>query len=170
MSVVGTSGSGKTTLARRLAAALDVQHVELDAIYHQPGWQQLPREAFRAAVATAAAADRWVIDGNYSEIRDLVLAEADTVVWLDLPRSVVMRRVVARTLRRVLTREELWNGNREPFSNLYRWDPERNVIRWAWTRHGVNARRFVGEAQDPANAHLQFVRLRSQAEIDAFLS
>lgn len=166
--MVGNSGSGKSTLARRLAARLGAPHVELDAIYHQPGWQELPPAEFRAAVATVVAADRWVIDGNYSEVRDLVLAEADTVVWLDLPRSVVMRRIVARTLRRVLTREELWNGNREPFANLYRWDPNRNIVRWAWTRHGVYARRFVEEAQDPGHAHIEFVRLRSAAEIDAF--
>ena len=56
---------------------------------------------------------------------------ADTVVWLDLPRSQVMRQIVSRTFRRVLTREELWNGNREPVENL-----------WAWTRgHGALTRR-----------------------------
>jgi dephospho-CoA kinase len=37
ISIVGNSGSGKTTVARQLAAILDVPHIELDAIFHQPG-------------------------------------------------------------------------------------------------------------------------------------
>ena len=50
VSVVGNSGSGKTTLARQLAGRLGVAHVELDAIFHQPDWQELPAADFRAAV------------------------------------------------------------------------------------------------------------------------
>ena len=32
--------SGKTSLARRLAAELNVPHVELDALHHGPNWDQ----------------------------------------------------------------------------------------------------------------------------------
>lgn len=167
--VMGTSGSGKTTTARRLAAKLDVPHVELDAIYHQPGWTELPRDEFRVRVTAATEADGWVIDGNYSDVRDLVLAGADAVVWLDLPRWLVMRRVITRTLHRAITRQVLWNGNREPLTNLYRWAPEKNIIRWAWTRHPTYAKKYGDVMQDPANAHVRFIRLRSQREIDSFL-
>jgi ABC-type branched-subunit amino acid transport system ATPase component len=41
--VVGTSGAGKTTLARRIAALLELPHIELDAINWQPGWRDLTR-------------------------------------------------------------------------------------------------------------------------------
>jgi adenylate kinase family enzyme len=89
VSVVGNSGSGKTRLGRMLAERLGVPFVELDAIFHQAGWQPLPPEEFRARVEAAAAGDGWVIDGNYSTVRDLVWARADTVVWFDLPRLTV---------------------------------------------------------------------------------
>ena len=113
VSVVGNSGSGKTTLSRRLGAALGVSHVELDAIFHQPGWTELSTDEFRQRVATELGSeDGWVIDGNYGAVCDLVWAEADTVVWLDLPKRTVMRRLIQRTIRRAVTREELWNGNR----------------------------------------------------------
>ncbi|MGQ0432995.1 MAG: shikimate kinase [Microthrixaceae bacterium] len=169
VSVVGNAGSGKTTLGRRLAAQLAVPFVELDAIFHQPGWRELPRDEFRRSVGEIVATDAWVVDGNYSAVRDLVWARAETVVWIDLPRAAVMRQVIGRTLRRAVRREELWNGNREPLRNLYRWDPTKNIIRWAWTRHGVYADRFATAQGDPAYAHLSFVRLRSRQDIDSLL-
>lgn len=170
VSVVGAPGSGKTGLARRLAVALDVPHVELDSIFHQPGWRELPRDEFRDRVRREVACDAWVVDGNYSVVRDLVLERADTVVWLDLPRSLVMRRVISRTIRRAVTRERLWNGNREPLTNFYRLDPEKNIIRWTWIKYGDYGERYQRDMQDPRNAHVRFVRLRSPRDVDDFLS
>lgn len=87
IAVVGTTGSGKTTTARRLAAALKVPHVELDALYWQPEWTETPVEPFRRLVSEALSADGWVVDGNYGKVRDIVLARAESVVWLDFPSS-----------------------------------------------------------------------------------
>lgn len=169
--MVGNSGSGKSTLARRLATRLGVRYVELDAIHHLPGWTPIDPAEFRAEADRIAAHDGWVIDGNYRRvvIEGPVWERADTVVWLDLPRPVVMRQVVGRTLRRILTREELWNGNRETPSNLWRWDPAENIIRWAWTQHAKYRQRYGSAMTDPRYGQLDFVRLRSRAEMDAWL-
>jgi hypothetical protein len=91
-------------------------------------------------------------------------------VWLDLPRGLVMRRVILRTVRRALTRERLWNGNREPLTNFYRMDPEKNIIRWAWVKHAGYVERYGAAMHDPAYAHLRFLRLRTPKEVDAFLA
>ena len=77
--------------------------------------------------------ERWFVDGNYSVVQDVVWDRADTVVWFDLPYVRVMARTVRRTLRRTVTREELWNGNKEPLSNLWSLNPERSIIVWAAT-------------------------------------
>lgn len=172
VSVVGNSGSGKTTLARSLAGRLGVTHVELDALYHGPEWKTPAPEAFRRSVAETldAAGDGWVVCGNYSVVREpVVWPRADTVVVLDPPRAVVMRRLVARTLRRAVRREELWNGNREPLRHLYAWDPEKNIIRWAWVRHDVYHDRYRRAAEDRAHSHLDFRFLRSDADVRAML-
>jgi adenylate kinase family enzyme len=169
VSVVGTSGAGKSTLARELAGILGVPHLELDGLNHQPDWEPLPKEEFQRIVAAKAAEDGWVIDGNYSAVRPLVWARADTVAWLDLPKSTVMRQVVWRTLRRVAGRQELWNGNRERWRNFFTWDPGQSVISWAWHKHDEYHARYSAEAADPANAHLRFVRLTSRDEISRFL-
>ncbi|MFN0089983.1 MAG: adenylate kinase [Acidimicrobiales bacterium] len=172
VSVVGNSGSGKSTLAARLARALDAPHVELDAVFHQPGWTPLDLHEFLAAASRLSAGERWVIDGNYREVtmEGPVWARADAVVWLRLPRRTVMRQIVGRTLRRTLTRQPLWNDNREPLSGLWRWDPERNIMRWAWTRHAKYEARYTAAQQDPRYGHLEFVTLRSHDEVEAWLA
>ena len=170
VSVVGNSGSGKSTLTRRLAAVLGVPCLELDSVFHQPGWKPLPEEEFQRLVTTRVTADGWVIDGNYSAVRSIVWAAADTVVWLDPPRRTVMRRVTWRTMRRAVTREELWNGNREPISNFLRWDPEQSIISWAWHGHAKYRARYAAAAADPANAHLTFIRLVTRRDVDHFLA
>ena len=74
VSVVGTSGVGKSTFASSLARVLGVSFLELDSVYHQADWAPLPASEFRARVAAAAAGECWVIDGNYSTVRDIAWA------------------------------------------------------------------------------------------------
>jgi adenylate kinase family enzyme len=169
VSVVGTSGAGKSTLARQLAGILGAPNLELDGVFHQPGWQPLPDEEFRHVVAGKAAEDGWVIDGNYSTVRPLIWARADTVVWLDLPRRTVMRQIIWRTLRRVAGRRELWNGNRERWRNFFALDPQESVISWAWHKHAEYHAKYAMAASDSANAHMRFVRLTSRRDIRRFL-
>jgi adenylate kinase family enzyme len=170
VSVVGNSGSGKSTLARNLADGLGVPYLELDSVFHQPGWESLPRDEFQRLAAARASEDGWVIDGNYSAVRPIVWARADTVVWLDLPKRIVMRQVTWRTLRRAVTRQELWNGNREPFANFLTWVPEKSIISWAWHNHAKYRTRYGAAAADPANAHLTFIRLTSRRDVTRFLA
>jgi adenylate kinase family enzyme len=167
---VGCSGSGKTTLARSLASSLMVPHIELDAIFHQSGWTPLDDDSFGARVGQATAAPGWVVDGSYSVVQHIVWERADTVVWFDLPYAVVMARTIRRTVRRAVTRQELWNGNREQWSNIFSWHPEKSMIAWSATRHKVYRQRYKEAACDPRWVGLDFVRLGSQREADAFLA
>jgi adenylate kinase family enzyme len=168
---VGNTGSGKTTVARALAEKLEFPVLELDSVYNQPGWEPLPEEEFRVRIADFALNQSWIIDGNYNSLgmQELIWPVADTLVWLDMSRWVVMRRVIARTVRRAITREELWNGNREPLSNFTRLDPEKNIIRWAWTRHDHYRERYQEVLAGPDMVHLRVVRLRTPGEVNTFL-
>jgi adenylate kinase family enzyme len=168
--VIGCSGSGKTTLAMRIAAQLDLPHVELDGLFHGPNWVPVAPEVFVSRVAARCAEDRWVIDGNYTtHVRSLVWGRAQAVLWLDLSRARVMRQIIWRSVGRVLLRTELWNGNRERLGNLLHWDPNQSVIRWAWTRHAAYRKNYEAAMRDPANAGLAFYRLRSHAEAEQWL-
>lgn len=170
VSVVGVSGSGKSTLGRQLATRLGVPFGELDAVFHQPGWTPLAQDQFASRVAGLAAGDGWVIDGNYSSVLPLVWARADTVVWLDPPRRTAMRRLVLRTLRRLVYRTELWNGNTERWRNLLTWDEQDSVISWAWHRYPEYRRRYAAAMTDPSNAHLTFHRITRRADAARLLT
>ena len=166
VNVIGVSGSGKTTLGRAIAARLGVAYIELDELHHGPNWTEASAEQLVAKTAPVVARDAWVIDGNYrSKLGSLVVERADTVVWLDLPIRVWLPRLARRTVVRMVNREELWNGNRERFRNLF----ERpNIFGWAWRRHFEHRRELAAWVERHPNARL--VRLRAPAEVDAFLA
>jgi adenylate kinase family enzyme len=171
VSVVGNAGSGKTRLARQIAKVLDLPVVELDAIHHLAGWEPIDPEEFLRQVKAVTATDRWVIDGNYRTVvvDGPVWQQADTVVWLDLPRARVMRQLITRTFRRAVRREELWNGNREPLRNLWARDPHESILRWAWTQHTKYQERYRAAMTSPALSHLTFVRLTGHTEAARWL-
>lgn len=163
----GASGSGKSTLARAIGARLGLPVFELDALRHQAGWVPLPDELFVEEATEIAAGDAWVADGNYSLTRPALWARAQRIVVLDLPRSLVLRRLLARTLRRGIRREELWNGNRESLRDLLSIDPERNVLLWSFRTH----RRYREEVPGAARASgAEVVVLRSPAEVAEHLA
>ena len=85
----------------------------LDALHHGPNWDRRRRGAARSRVARRPRANGWVADAHVPRrcSATLVLERADTVVWLDLPYALRVRRVVIRTWTRPRRRLELWNGN-----------------------------------------------------------
>ena len=169
--MIGTGGAGKTTLARRLSAQLGVAHLELDAVFHQPGWEPLPTDEFRRRVEAFCAGDRWVTCGKYAVVRDLVFARADLIVCLDHGRLRQTLRVYGRSLRRVVRRQVLWNGNREPLIVLWPFGPtERVPARWVWARIPRTRRLFDELEAHPPHSGVAVVRLRGWRQIDRFAS
>ena len=161
--IASASGSGKTTVGRELARRLDVPFHELDALHHGPGWTEATAEELRAKVEPLVAGDAWVIDGSYrGKLGDLVLAGADTVLWLDMPMRVWLPRLLRRSYKRWRTQEELWNRNRESIrGSLFGRDA---LVPYALRHYRDRKRRYAVEL-----ANYQVVRLRSQREVIAWL-
>jgi len=158
------SGSGKTTFGRALAERLGVPFHELDALNHGPSWTEATAAELRARVEPLVAGPAWVIDGSYrGKLGDLVVAGADTVIWLDLPRRVWLPRLLWRTARRAVLREELWNGNRETLAGVL-WGREA-LIPFAWRTYADRRRRYPVELDG-----YPVVRLRSGREVARFLA
>ena len=167
ISVVGTIGSGKTTFARKTSKLLDAPHIELDALHWEPNWAEAPNDLFRERVKQSIQGDTWVADGNYHQVRDIVWSRADTVVWLDYPFRTIIARLTRRTLRRIRTHEQLWNGNQEHLRGLFTRD---SVFLWAIRTYRRRRRQYPILLSRSENSHLTVVRLRSPREATEFLS
>lgn len=171
--VVGVSGSGKTTVARRISVRTGLPHIELDALFHGPGW--VPRPTFVADVERAIEADAWVVDGNYSDVREQVWARADTVVWLDLPRWLSQWQVITRTAWRATRGTHLWNGNRERWRNIADAD---HPIRWSWRKHPSYRDRYGSRFEAATGSRhggvapdgRRYVRLTGRRAVTAWLA
>ena len=166
--VVGTTCSGKTTYAGSLARALDVPHAELDALYWLPNWIERPREEFRTLAAEAASGDRWVMDGNYSVARDLVWPRATCLIWLNYPFATVAWRGLSRTVRRSVSGEELFSGNRETFAKSFL--STDSILRWLVTSYGRRQREYRQVFDQDAYPNAAKVEFRTPDEASRSLA
>ena len=166
--VIGTSSTGKTTFARELAGRLDLDHTDLDSLFWLPGWKERDDEDFRARVAAWARRECWVVDGNYSRVRDLLWTRATAVIWLDYPFLLVLWRSLKRTVRRAITGEEICNGNRESFRKSFL--SRDSILLWVIQTHAKNRERYAAVYEDWAYPNAAKIRLESPAEAKAFLA
>ncbi len=165
--MVGSSGSGKTTTAASIGGKLGLPHVELDALHWLPGWTEAELTVFREKVAQALAGPTWVVDGNYSSVRDITWSRADTLVWLDLPLPLVLIRLFNRTMHRWITREELWSGNRENLREAF--FSKDSLFLWMLKSRKKHRRDYPRLVSEPEYAHLSVIHLTSVAQVDAWL-
>src|ERR1700761_499992 len=154
--VAGITGAGKTTMARAVAERLDLPFHEMDALaFAGPGWQE--NQHLVRDIEAVSAAPGWVFDSyGYPEVRDLLWTRADTVVWLDYPRCVVMRRVLRRSAARTLRRKRIFGGNVETLSAWFTAD---HPAWWAWTQYAARRADIAARCASPAFAPLDVVRL-----------
>ncbi|MDX2708361.1 adenylate kinase [Streptomyces sp. PA03-6a] len=165
--VVGATGAGKSTLARAVGGRLGLPYHEMDALYFNgPDWAV--NGAFAEDVAGFAAGPRWVVDSlGYPDVRDLLWGRADTVVWLDYPRRVIMPRVLRRSVRRTVTREAIFGGNRETLTG---WLSREHPAWWSWSQHVGRRLEIERRAGDPRFAPLDILRFGHPDETAAWLA
>lgn len=166
MVVVGTTGSGKTSLARAVAQIAGIPHVELDALHWDPGWTAADSGIFRERVEHTLRGSQWITDGNYSKVQDIVWVRADTLIWLDYTLPVILSRLLRRTATRVMSREELWNGNRESWRDALSRD---SILFWALKTYRKRRRDIPEMVLRPQYSHLQVIRLRTPLQADQWL-
>lgn len=171
--VTGNSCTGKSTLGMQLATVLGVPFVELDALNWEPGWVSLSEtnpEELERRIKKATDGEGWVVAGSYAKFSQRIFwPRLETVVWLDLPMSRLIWRVLIRSWRRWRSKELLWGTNYEHFwPQLKVWSKEDSLVWWIITQQRRKRRRMLTYMADSRWQHIRFVRLGSSAEVDAF--
>ncbi|HXD68185.1 MAG TPA: shikimate kinase [Solirubrobacteraceae bacterium] len=162
--IASASGNGKTTMGRALAERMGVPFIELDALVHGPDWTETPNDVLAERLAPVLASEGWVIDNVYRrKLGNLVLEAADVVVWLDLPIRVWLPRLVRRTGRRLVGREQIWNGNRESLRTAV-WGRD-SLFGHALRMHFARRREWPAQL-----SAYPVIRLRTTAGVQAFLT
>lgn len=159
--VIGASGSGKSTLARRLADRLDLPYVATDAWFWREDWQPAPQHEVQQAAYSLLARDRYVMDGNFDNLRQALWPHADCLVWLDFPLPVVAWRIARRNLGWWATGDLGWSGSQWTLARAF------SGIGHALRSHGRKRRAYPGFLAEVAGARV--VRLRSPSQADAWL-
>ena len=160
--VIGSGGAGKSTLAVRLGEILDIEVVHLDALYWKPGWREESRPEWEETVRRWAGRGAWILDGNYGGTLDIRLDKADAVIFLDLPRSLCIRRVLSRRLRYARrSRPDMAPGCPE------RLDLE--FLRYLW-KYPAERRPGILQKLERASSGKTVIVLRSPEEIARFIA
>lgn len=167
--VVGTTSSGKSTLAKALSERLNFEFIELDALHWEPNWTPADTLLFWERVEQATSSEAWVVAGNYSRVRDLIWNRAEAVIWLDYPLPIVFWRLLTRTIRRAVTQEELWNGNREKFWwHLKLWSEE-SLFHWLFKTYWRRKREIPLLLSFPEFQHLHLIHFKHPRETEEWL-
>lgn len=160
--VLGCSGSGKSTLGAKLARHLDLPFIATDDIYWRSDWTPVPEPDVRAWLDAATASPRWVLDGNFDAQREILWSRGELAVWLDLPWTTTVSRVVRRNLGWWLARTPVWGGLRMTLPRVL------SGARHAATSHALKRRSYPGLLASFPN--LTVVRIRSNRELEAWLA
>lgn len=120
--IIGPCGSGKSTLARELAPRMGLPLVHMDQLGWQPGWVETSKAELNARLADAVAGERWLIEGNYGSTLAPRLERADTVIYLDFPIRLCLRRLLKRiATHRGLARPDMPVDCPERFDPAFFW-------------------------------------------------
>ena len=154
-------------MAKRVAAILQAPHIELDAIHWLPDWQERDDDEFRELVSSAVAADRWVVDGNYGQVRDIVWLRATTIVWLNYSFPVVLWRAIHRTVIRSVSRQTVFSGNRETIRRSF--FSRESILLWVITTYHRRRKQFRAIFDGGEFPSIQRVEFHNQADACRFL-
>lgn len=157
--VLGTSGAGKSVFSEELARLIGAVHIDRDRFWSDDVSMESPE--FCKNVERDISVDAWVFDGMPYYVEDLVFPRADTVVCLDYAKSLVMSRVIRRSLKQSLLRQQVGVHSPRPFKD---WRKADHPARWAWATHNERHQQMREWSKRPEISHTNWIFLTSSQQ------
>lgn len=161
--ILGTTGAGKTTVANQISNVLHLPMIELDQFKWKEGWTSVSDDEFKERVKNAVKADRWIVDGNYGIVRDLVWFRAQAIIWLDYSFTRVFWQLLVRTIRRAIFREKLWNNNIESWKRSF--FSKESILLWALKSYPEKKKKYPDLLLKEEKAGRRIFRILSPSAI-----
>ncbi|QWG33895.1 DNA topology modulation protein [Bacillus mycoides] len=159
--LIGSGGSGKSTLAKQLGNKLKIQVYHLDALFWKPNWVGVPREEQRTVQHDLIKEEKWIIDGNYGGTMDIRINAADTIIFLDIHRTICVYRAFKRIVQyRDKTRPDMGAGCEERFDLQF--------FKWIW-EYPKTKRPAILKRLDQLNKDKRVIILKTPNEVQRFL-
>ncbi|EJQ95133.1 DNA topology modulation protein [Bacillus cereus] len=159
--LIGSGGSGKSTLAKQLGNKLKIQVYHLDALFWKPNWVGVPREEQRTVQNDLIKEEKWIIDGNYGGTMGIRINAADTIIFLDIHRTICVYRAFKRIVQyRNKTRPDMGAGCEERFDLQF--------FKWIW-EYPKTKRPAILKRLDQLNKDKRVIILKTPNEVQRFL-
>jgi adenylate kinase family enzyme len=162
--ILGAAGAGKTSLASEISERTGLPVVHLDRLFWRAGWTPAPRDEALGELEAAIAAPRWILDGNFlGEDPTMRFDRADTVVFLDIPRTRALWRVLSRLVRdRGRSRPDLPDGAGEGFD----WP----LLQWVWRYPKEDRPRVLALLGELRRRGVEVHHVRSRSDVRDLLA
>jgi adenylate kinase family enzyme len=159
--LIGSGGSGKSTLARNLGGKLKINVYHLDALFWKPNWVGVPKVEQRKVQIDLVNKEEWIIDGNYGGTMHIRLNAADTIIFLDIHRTICVYRIFKRMMRyRNRTRPDMGEGCEEKF--------DLSFLKWIWNYPKTKRPKILKNLKQLSDDK-QVIILNSPNEVQRFL-
>ena len=165
--VIGSSCSGKSTFSQKLANKMALEYIELYQLHWLPNWQERADDEFRGLVKQATASDTWVLDGNYSVVRDIVWPRATRIIWLNHSFRVVLYRSFTRSIVRAVTKIKLFAGNVETFKQTF--FSRDSIILWVLQTYHQKRKRYNKLLPQLKFQGIEIIELNNQKQVQQYL-
>lgn len=164
--ILGSSCSGKTTLGKRLAILNHAKAIDLDDLNWLPGWKSRPTNEMIAILEKKIWGEKkWIISGNYRGTHSVTMPKATCVIWLDFRLSLILWRMVNRTLKRIISQEEICNGNKETFYGTF--IDKDNLFSYTLRTYSRRKKQFSQLSE--VYPHLEIFRISSPKKLEEFI-
>jgi len=159
--LIGSGGSGKSTLAKQLGNKLNIKVHHLDALFWKPNWEGVPKEEQRTVQNELVKGEKWIIDGNYGGKMDIRINAADTIIFLDIHRTICVYRAFKRIVQyRNKTRADMGAGCEERFDLQF--------FKWIW-EYPNKKKPAILKRLDQLSKGKEVIILKSLNEVRQFL-
>ncbi len=165
--VIGSSCSGKSTFSKSLAEKLKIKYIELDELHWLPNWGERHDDEFRELVSSATASKTWVVDGNYSVVKDIFWPRATQIIWLNHPFHVVLYRSITRSIIRIVTKKKLFSENIESFKLTFL--SRNSIILWVLRTYHKKKREYPIILKSMEDKGINIIEFNNQSQVDEFL-